>query len=279
MTTRWPPGWGIEFHAVETLLLLACTPRAEGLRPGSVCSRPSLGLEPAGPKPQPSPRNLISPPEGSRAAGGRAPLTSPPSAGLVAFVLMTVNEVSLVGHSQNNCVWQGKVLSLRDRSLLSSAGYVFTGFGCLHVCNEQGRDPTRTQAGPVLYLGLSTRTSSWYHAGRAENIFLHTCTRLHTYVHNTHMHSYTRAHACTHTHTPQGIIVWPTFNVLIFKFEAPRGFLKRLIQPVYLGAILFISLVTSKNSVFLTDCARVFECFGFWLQLVNFSESVDPGAR
>lgn len=82
-----------------------------------------------------------------------------------------------------------------------------------------------------------------------------------------------------HTHTPQGIIVWPTFNVLIFKFEAPRGFLKRLIQPVYLGAILFISLVTSKNSVFLTDCARVFECFGFWLQLVNFSESVDPGAR
>lgn len=86
-------------------------------------------------------------------------------------------------------------------------------------------------------------------------------------------------HIRAHTHTPQGIIVWPTFNVLIFKFEAPTGCLKRLIQPVYLGAILFISLVTSKNSVFLTDCARVFECFGFWLQLVNFSESVDPGAR
>lgn len=82
------------------------------------------------------------------------------------------------------------------------------------------------------------------------------------------------------TCTSQDVIVLLRVNVLILKFEAPTGCLERLIQPVRLGAILFISLlVTSKDSVFLADCARVVECFGFWLQLVNFSESVDPGVR
>lgn len=89
------------------------------------------------------------------------------------------------------------------------------------------------------------------------------------------MHTHARAHA-----SQDIILVLLTFNVLILKFEAPADCLERLIQPVCLGAILFISLlVTSKNSVFLADCVRVVECFGFWLQLVNFSESVDPGVR
>jgi hypothetical protein len=68
------------------------------------------------------------------------------------------------------------------------------------------------------------------------------------------------------------------FSVL--KFEAPTNCLKRLIQLVCLGAILFIILlVMSKNSVFLADCVRMAECFGFWLQPVNFSESMVPGVR
>ena len=89
-------------------------------------------------------------------------------------------------------------------------------------------------------------------------------------------------HALTRTCTHPRILssCCQCFNVLIFKFEAPTGCLERLVQPVCLGAILFISLlVTSKSSVFLAGCVRVVECFGFWLQLVNFSESVDPGVR
>lgn len=69
-----------------------------------------------------------------------------------------------------------------------------------------------------------------------------------------------------------------TFNVLILNFEAPTGCFKRLIQPVCLGAVLFTSLcVASKGSVFLADCVREVECFGFGPQLVSFSKSVDPG--
>lgn len=94
----------------------------------------------------------------------------------------------------------------------------------------------------------------------------------------THKHTWECTH--THIHTNPRILssCCQHFNVLMFKFEAPTGCLERLIQPVCLGAISFISLlVTSKNSVFLVGCVRVVECFGFWLQLVNFSESVDPG--
>ena len=44
------------------------------------------------------------------------------------------------------------------------------------------------------------------------------------------------------THIFQGVfLVLLTFNVLILKFEAPTGCLKRLIQPVCLGAVLFMS--------------------------------------
>lgn len=98
----------------------------------------------------------------------------------------------------------------------------------------------------------------------------------------THKHTWECMHTRRHTHIHTNPRILSSccqhFNVLIFKFEAPTGCLERLIQPVCLGAILFISLlVTSKNSVFLVGCVRVVECFGFWLQLVNFSESVDPG--
>ncbi|KAF5927134.1 hypothetical protein HPG69_009950 [Diceros bicornis minor] len=34
-----------------------------------------------------------------------------------------------------------------------------------------------------------------------------------------------------------------------------------------------------QDLIIKTDCVRVVECFGFWLQLVNFSESVDPDAE
>ena len=104
---------------------------------------------------------------------------------------------------------------------------------------------------------------------------------LHTHVHvDTHTYMGVHAHARTCTHPRILSSCCQRFNVLIFKFEAPTGCLERLVQPVCLGAILFISLlVTSKSSVFLAGCVRVVECFGFWLQLVNFSESVDPGVR
>lgn len=89
-------------------------------------------------------------------------------------------------------------------------------------------------------------------------------------AHNVHAH--TCARACT---PPPGI----TFNALIVKLEAPRGRLERLIQPVSLRAVLFVFLSRmSKGPVFLADW-RVAGCFAFWLQLVNFSEPVDPGVR
>lgn len=95
---------------------------------------------------------------------------------------------------------------------------------------------------------------------------------------HTHTQRQVRAHA--RTNVSQDILVLLTFNVLILNFEAPTGCLKRLIQAVCLGAILFTSLcVASKGSVFLADRVRVVECFGFWPQLVTFSESVDPGVR
>ena len=103
----------------------------------------------------------------------------------------------------------------------------------------------------------------------------------HTHVH-VDTHTYMGVHACARTCTHPRILssCCQCFNVLIFKFEAVTGCLERLVQPVCLGAILFISLlVTSKSSVFLAGCVQVVECFGFWLQLVNFSESVDPGVR
>lgn len=164
--------------------------------------------------------------------------------------------------------------------MLSTAGYVFTDFWCLHMCHEKGSDPKRIQVGPALLLGsgLTPRTSSRPQTIRAVKLVF-----LYTHIHadtQTYMgvHAHTRRH--THIHTNPRILssCCQHFNVLIFKFEAPTGCLERLIQPVCLGAILFISLlVTSKNSVFLVGCVRVVECFGFWLQLVNFSESVDPG--
>lgn len=71
-----------------------------------------------------------------------------------------------------------------------------------------------------------------------------------------------------------------TFNVLILKLEAPRGCLERLIQPVCLGALLFMSSCHARQrALCFSQTVRVAECFAFWLQLVNFSESVDPGVR
>lgn len=81
-------------------------------------------------------------------------------------------------------------------------------------------------------------------------------------------------HARTHTQTrgAQGVTVQELALLCsVSQCAAPPGCLKRLIQPVCLGAILFIILrVTSKSSVFLAHCVRVVECLGFGCSRFTF---------
>lgn len=123
----------------------------------------------------------------------------------------------------------------------STPGYVFTGFGCLHTWNEKGSDPKRIQVEPASLPGVGALHQDLNSAPSlsGSKMFIS-------------IHTYTYTHECVHmrTHISQGrILVLLTFNVLILKFEAPTGCLKRLIQPVCLGAILFTSLLVAQRTL------------------------------
>lgn len=138
-------------------------------------------------------------------------------------------------------LFQGNIFCIWDGSLSSTPGYVFTGFGCLHRWNEKGSDPKRIQVEPASLPGVGALHQDLNSAPSlsGSKMFIS-------------IHTYTYTHECVHmrTHISQGrILVLLTFNVLILKFEAPTGCLKRLIQPVCLGAILFTSLLVAQRTL------------------------------
>lgn len=77
------------------------------------------------------------------------PLASFPNTGLATFVLMTENEVSLLCHPQITIFYSRQSLSVSEIGpCYLRQGYVFTGFGCLHVWDEKGSGPKRMRVGP-----------------------------------------------------------------------------------------------------------------------------------
>lgn len=103
----------------------ACTPESAGSKAGLSTAGPAwLGSGSVGPKPQPSPYNLISPPKGSTLSHPHPqPLASLTNANLAAFVLMIVNEVSHLGWplTKQFCIVGKSFLCLRSVLVIFSS--------------------------------------------------------------------------------------------------------------------------------------------------------------
>lgn len=93
---------------------------------------------------------------------------------------------------------------------MPTAGYVFTGFWCLHMCRDTS-DPPKIQVGPALPLGsaLATRTSGEPTSCKSRKTYVPTHT--YTWTH-THTWESTRVHA--HAHVPGYYL--HAANVLMF---------------------------------------------------------------
>lgn len=137
-------------------------------------------------------------------------LAALPKAGLAALVLTTLNEVSLVSHSQNT------VFNYRESVSISEVGpsclqqVMFSLAFDVCTCVVIGVIPQKIQVGPALHLGsaLATRTSGEPPGRKSRKTYVptHTCTRRHTHIHGS-------PRVCTHMHTSQStVFMLPMFS-------------------------------------------------------------------